>query len=1164
MSTSPSRLAAGDILDGKYQVLGHLGSGGMGEVYAARRVTLGDTVAIKRLLPNCDSSEDRIRFLTEARAAAHIQHPNVVRVFDFGEQGDGSPFMVMEYLSGKDLAEYLTAHAPLPVDRALEIFAGMCAAVEAGHRRGIIHRDLKPANVMLARNDDGSEIVKVLDFGLARMISSAEPEITTPGVIIGTCNYMAPEQVTDEAIVPATDVWALGVLLYVMVTGQLPFHGKAPIDILTKVRRGTYTAPRDVVPSLPDSVSEAIRAALQQKPGARPQSPEQLARIASAYRGGAARSTSTHTMPALDLPDQTGRGQSAEMALSEPTRTSVLEGLSGTIPSLFPRFDCFVGREPHLARLRQEYGSVLSGHGRITVVTGEAGVGKTRLVSEFLRFAHDQDAAVLEGRFFDYQGSRPPALDTFSAMLGHSTGDLLARARGPSSGPVAALVGTAENQRWRAFAAIGEALAARAGARPLVLALHDLQWAGSLELALIEYLFQVLGPRGTMLVCTSRNVDAGSELGKWLQTQAHRRTQTSLALGPFDDDGVRTWLRAVFGRVALRSQDVRRLTRATGGNPYYLAEVTRHLMTSGTLTASDHGAGWRCAPLDEVEMPESLTNVVRGRIATLPADVRGVLEIAALIGDEFRFDLVQAATGMDEDALDRMLEDAVRDRWLRDAGVGSGNDYRFTNALLRTVLRNEMSGRRRRRGHQKVVTALQSLYPGHSERIAPMLSYHYDAMGEWQEAFQWGLQAVSSALQRYDNDMAEIAMVRAQQAREYLESSGLPMDAMDEIALDTLAGTLYLRVGRLAEAREILTRVTFDERLAERAEMRVKAWLELALCENQLGEFAAAASTARRAAAAAAQAGDRVSHITAGLLVSFALNKLGRSAEVADELGQVLADLNEGDPAYLRSEAYIRYARHQLRAGAWAEAEEHATRAVELARRDGDLLAHCKAIMCKAAVFGERGERERGKPLEQQALELARRLALRRFEAIILANMGENLFWLGEYEESLAALTEALDIFIEIQGRAAEGDCRVNVGRALLALGQREQAVEMLNLGRDICRATGRVEYEGIANVHLGNAHLQAGDADAARTSFAHARQCFDAMQSHNLWQAELGDAQAARMAGDDDEALRLIVGALSHIEEIRAQLPAGANAEGFERSVRPAYELYQALTLRR
>lgn len=1152
MSTSPSRLGAGDILDGKYEILGHLGSGGMGEVYAARRLTLGDTVAIKRLLPNCDSREDRIRFLTEARAAAHIRHPNVVRVFDFGEQADGSPFMVMEYLNGHDLSAYLTAHAPLSAERALEIFSGICAAVEAGHRRGIVHRDLKPANVMLAGNDDGSEIVKVLDFGLARMLAAAEPEITTPGVIIGTCNYMAPEQVTDQAIVPATDVWALGVLLYVMVTGKMPFAAKAPIDILTKVRRGTYPPPRQYVPTLPASVAEAIKAALQQKPAARPQSPERLARLAGGFlEQSRARTPSTHTMPA----------QTVEIPFTEPTRTTSLGAVSATAQVLYPRFDCFVGREPHLERLRQEYASVIAGHGRITVVTGEPGVGKTRLAAEFVRWAQEQGAVVLEGRFFDYQGSRPPALDTFSAMLGYSSGDLLGGAHGPGAVPVAALVDTAENQRWRAFSAIGEALAACAGSRPLVLGLHDLQWAGRVELALIEYLFQVLGARGTMILCTARTVDGASELGRWLQTQANRRTQTSVVVGPFDDDGVRAWLRAAFGRVALRAQDLRKLVRATGGNPYYLAEVARHLMTSGTLAGSEHGPGWRCAPLDEVELPESLTNVVRGRIASLTSDERGVLEVAALIGDGFRFDIVKAATGMDEDALDDLLENAVRDRWLRDAGVGSGNDYRFTSAMLRSVLRNEMSGRRRRRGHRSVVTALQSLHTGNAERIAPMLAYHYDAMGEWQQAFEWGLRAVSTALERYDNDMAEIALVRAQNACEQRQQAGERIDPIAEITLDALAGELYLRVGRLAEAREILTRVTFDDRLAERDDLRVKAWLELALCEIQLGEFAAAVNTARRGAAAAHDAGDRTSALTARLLVGRALNKLGRSAEVAAELGAVLADLSPDDPAWLRSEAHIRYAWHQLRAAAWAEAEEHATRAVDLARREGDLLAHCKAIMCKAAVFGERGERERGKPLEREALELARRLALRRFEAIILANMGENHFWLDEYEESLACLTEALDIFIEIQGRAAEGDCRVNVGRTLLALGERAQAIEMLERGRDLCRSTGRAEYEGIAMMHLGNAHLQAGDSDAARASFAQAVQCLEGIGSHNLWQAELGSAQAARQAGDDDDALHLIVGALSHIEEQRKQLPAGASRDGFERSVRPAYELYEMLT---
>ena len=161
----------GDIIDGKYRLAKRLRAGGMGAVYVAERIALGDSVAIKIILPNQDGDVSRARFLREARAVARIRHPNVVQIFDFGEAGD-VPYIVMELLEGRSLDEELKLAGRLPLARAAEIFRPATAAVEAGHRRGVLHRDIKPGNVFIAHMDDGREAVKVLDFGLARLTTS--------------------------------------------------------------------------------------------------------------------------------------------------------------------------------------------------------------------------------------------------------------------------------------------------------------------------------------------------------------------------------------------------------------------------------------------------------------------------------------------------------------------------------------------------------------------------------------------------------------------------------------------------------------------------------------------------------------------------------------------------------------------------------------------------------------------------------------------------------------------------------------------------------------------------------------------------------------------------------------------------------------------------------
>jgi serine/threonine protein kinase len=273
-------LHEGDVLDGKYRIVAPIGRGGMGAVYSAVRLSLGDTVAIKLLLPSHDQEVNRARFLREAKAAARIRHPSVVQVFDYGNPEGGPPYIVMELLEGPTLGE-LIQRGPLPVDRALGLLGDMCAAVEAGHRRGVVHRDLKPTNVILARTDDGGELLKVLDFGIASV--AGLPDATTltgPGTLLGTCFYMAPEQAKGGVAGPASDVFSLGILLYEMVTGRRPFEAATVLSTMFQVVNGEYTPVHELVPTVPPVVISAIASALSVDIAKRPASPEALARLA--------------------------------------------------------------------------------------------------------------------------------------------------------------------------------------------------------------------------------------------------------------------------------------------------------------------------------------------------------------------------------------------------------------------------------------------------------------------------------------------------------------------------------------------------------------------------------------------------------------------------------------------------------------------------------------------------------------------------------------------------------------------------------------------------------------------------------------------------------------------------------------------------------------------
>ncbi len=1174
------------MLDGRYEILERVGAGGMGVVYRARRLMLDDLVAVKALAPQSGSGDDRSRFLLEARAAAHIRHPNVVEIYDFGDPPDGAPYIVMEYLKGPTLAQCLR-DGPLPVERALEVLAPICAAVEAGHRRGVIHRDLKPANIILTASDDGREVVKVLDFGLARF-DAAGPRLTGSGAIVGTAQYMSPEQARGEEAQPASDVFTLGVLLYEMVTGVAPFLGKTPLLTALAVSKGTYRPAGEVVPEIPGRLASAIDRALEVDPVRRPETPELLARLAEAgvsrhlpalpgtasgaFQPSAAQPSAAQpsaagpsaaqpsaAQPSAAQPSAAGPSaagpSAAQPSAAQPGDFSGAHG-DDTWPAA-PAFDHFVGRQRQLLRLEQEYETSVRGSGRVVLVVGETGIGKTCLVEHFARrlSAADPPAMVLRGRFFDYAGSRPPPYESFFDMLrsGSEPGVSGARIREMLAAETA---GEAEGRGWRIFTALTEAFAARAGTRPLVLVLDDVHWATGADLELIDHLHRSLAHRRTLLLATARELEprpnrrsgSAAELARWLDRLAARRAHAVLALSAFGENEVRDWFERGFGGLRIHPQDLKRIAHASGRNPYYLVEIARHLLDTGAI---EWRRGWVCRPLAEIELPATVVSLVRTRLDEVGRPLRELLELASVIGDEMRVETLRLVSGMKARKLEALVDDAIGLRLLSDAGVSSGNDLRFTGATLRRVLYRDMPRRRRLKAHRRVVEALETLYRDDLDRLAPVLAYHYHAIDDGPRTLSWSIQALADALDRSDNDVAEKVLARA---RDALDAA--PAAPADRERLDLLAGTLHRRLGQFDEAARLL-------RSAQRSDdesLSVAARLELARVLLDRGALPKALDTARSAARAAHGLGERRRELEARMFEATCLLRLGQNREAAARLDRLLATFDDGDPASIRSLACRERAWAELKSGAFDEAQDYARRALALAREAGDLLAQHHALSALAGVFGESGDYASALPYHRRALELSRRLSLRRREAIDLANLGEILFGAHGPDQALDHFRAALEIFVEIGDRACEGDCRVNVGRAMLARGAVAEALAMLERGRTLCEATGRTEYAGIASLHEGEALLAQGSAGAASAAYARAQECFAPSDSHYLWRADLGRARAELAAGRVDQAREHARSAAQRVAAQRARLPAEVDASGFEQAAGAVRELLAEL----
>src|SRR3954451_16337179 len=247
------------VIDGRYRVLKRLGSGGMADVYCAEDTQLGRKVALKLLYRRfAEDSEFVERFRREASSAAGLQHPNIVGIFDRGEW-DGTYYIAMEFLQGHTLKQLVREHGAMPPDLAIDITIKVRRAARFDHKRGVVHRDIKPHNVIL--DEEGR--AKVTDFGIARAGAS---DMTETGSIMGTAQYLSPEQAQGRPVSPRSDLYSIGVMLYELLTGRVPFDAESPVTIALKHISERPVPPREVNPAVPPALEAVVLRALEKDP----------------------------------------------------------------------------------------------------------------------------------------------------------------------------------------------------------------------------------------------------------------------------------------------------------------------------------------------------------------------------------------------------------------------------------------------------------------------------------------------------------------------------------------------------------------------------------------------------------------------------------------------------------------------------------------------------------------------------------------------------------------------------------------------------------------------------------------------------------------------------------------------------------------------------------
>jgi serine/threonine-protein kinase len=411
----------GRTLPGGYVILDLVGIGGMGRVYRAEQTNLGRTVAVKIIHPHLVGEENAAaRFITEARAASRLNHPNSVAVIDFGKTEDGQLYLVMEFLRGKDLARVQYEEGPLSFRRIASILKQVLAALSEAHHLGIIHRDLKPENIILEPVRTGGDFVKVVDFGLAKMrVEAVQSNITSPGIVCGTPEYMSPEQGRGDPLDARSDLYAVGVIFYQLLTGRLPFEAESPTQVVLMHITEAPDDPRGVVPErgIPSLLADVCLMALAKDPAHRFTNADEYAEAITDALTQIESSvpkpptTATVKCPACSAQNpgtqkfcgecgaglrdgmptsvrSAGPPPAPALTVNEPPPVVVVEPGTGKRPVLIDNTNGhlpleFVGREEDVLWLQDRLADAKSSLVGARVV-GDVGMGKTRLLSEFL------------------------------------------------------------------------------------------------------------------------------------------------------------------------------------------------------------------------------------------------------------------------------------------------------------------------------------------------------------------------------------------------------------------------------------------------------------------------------------------------------------------------------------------------------------------------------------------------------------------------------------------------------------------------------------------------------------------------------------------------------------------------------------------------------------
>ncbi|HXU07714.1 MAG TPA: protein kinase, partial [Blastocatellia bacterium] len=731
---------------GSYTVISPLGAGGMGEVYRARDDRLGRDVAIKVLPASFANDTERLlRFEQEARATSALNHPNIVTIHELAEV-DAVRFIVMELVDGRTLRGLIDEG--VSVSALIQLGSQMTKALGAAHAAGITHRDIKPENIMVR----GDGYVKVLDFGLARLVPTAMDkeaatlQYTQPGSLVGSARYMSPEQARGENVSSPSDIFSLGMIFYEMATGRHPFATDSVLGTLNAITAQPAVSPSHFNPEIPSAIEALILRMLQKDARLRPTAPEVEAALA-------------------EVAGHSFAGESRSPLLRSHLRHTV-------------------GRENAHAELREALASASSGKGLLMCVPGEPGMGKTTLVEDFLSDlrASGQACIIARGRCSERLAGTEaylPWLEALDGLLRGADGQSRVSLSGtesivqttkrlaptwyaqamplqPDDSSVERLLAeraASQERMKREFGALLEELSEH---RPLVIFFDDLHWADVSTIDLLAYLASKFDSMRALIIATYRPSDLLLAKHPFLHVKPDLQSRgvcREIKLEFLSHSEIEKYLALEFPEHRFPPELPALIHSKTEGNPLFMADLVRYLRDRGVI--AEQQGRWVLAqslPAIERDLPESVRGMIERKIAQLSEEDRRLLVAASVQGYEFDSAIVAKALDLDPADIEERLETLERVyalvRFVSERefpGRVLTLRYRFVHVLYQNALYASLRPTRRAQLSATVAEALLGCYGKQSATVAAELAFLFETARDWSRAADYYLAAADNA-----------------------------------------------------------------------------------------------------------------------------------------------------------------------------------------------------------------------------------------------------------------------------------------------------------------------------------------------------------------------------------------------------------------------------------